>query len=178
MRDCRCPDSPHSAGDFAYLKPVADLELGLAAHQVVGNALEATHQNGSSLTPEQAFAMIQIKLGVSYAIHGIAAWDLLDEHGKSLPINAATVQAIKWTEIEPVADKAAELYAEEVLVPLVARLSRSSRTGQTAGSTSATRRTSTKRPKPSKRSTTASTQPLPPASSSSAGDSSTSQSLE
>lgn len=176
MRNCKCDGNPHPAGDFAYLKPVADLELGLAAQQVVSNALDATHQNGSSLTPEQAFEMIQIKLGVSYAIHGMAAWDLLDEHGKPVPINAATVQAIKWTEIEPVADKAASLYAEEVLVPLVARLSRSSRTGQTDGSTSAIRRTSTKRQKPSKRSTTASTQPHRPASSSTAGDSNTSPS--
>lgn len=171
MRDCRCIGTPHPAGDFAYLKPEADLALGLAAHQVVSSAVEATQQNGSSLTSDQAFEMMQIKLGISYAIHGIAAWDLLDEHGKSLPINAATVQAIKWTEIEPVADKAARLYADEVLVPLVDRLSRLSRTGRTGGSTSATRASSTVRPKRSKRSTTASTQPHPPASSSTAGDS-------
>lgn len=147
MGACRCPDTPHSEGDFAYLKPQADLALGLAANQVVAEAVDAQRLNGSSLTAEQAFEMMQVRLGVSYAIHGIAAWDLLDEHGKPLVINAATVGAIKWTEIEPVADKAAMLYSEEVLRPLVARLSKLSRPGRTDGSTSAKRTGSRPRPK-------------------------------
>lgn len=147
MRDCRCDGTPHPSGDFAYLKPEADLELGLAAHQVVSQTVDSQRQNGSSLTHEQAFEMMQIKLGMAYCIHGIAAWDLLDEHGKPVPVNAATVQAIKWSEIEPVADKAATLYSEEVLVPLVARLSKFSRPGRTAGSTSARPRSSKPRRK-------------------------------
>lgn len=147
MRDCRCDGSPHSEGDFAYLKPQADLELGLAAHQVVSQTVDSQRQNGSSLSSEQAFELMQIKLGMAYAIHGIAQWDLLDEHGKPVPVNAATVGAIKWTEIEPVADKAATLYSEEVLVPLVARLSKFSPRGRTAGSTSRKPRSSKPRPK-------------------------------
>lgn len=145
MSECRCPGTPHSAGDFAYLKPQADLELGLAAHQVVAQAVEAQLQNGSSLTPSQALEMMQVKLGMSFAIHGIAQWDLLDEHGKPLPINAATVGAVKWTDIAPVADKAAVLYSDEVLRPLAVSRSKSLRRGQTDGR-STSRKSSTSRP--------------------------------
>lgn len=139
MGACRCPGAPHSEGDFAYLKPQADLELGLAANQVVAQTVDSTMKNGSSLTPDQALEAMQIKLGMSYAVHGIASWDRLDEHGKPLEINVVTVGSIPWAEIESVAEKAAVLYADEVLRPLVDRLSRLSRTGRTRGSTSAKR---------------------------------------
>ncbi len=147
MGECRCVGAPHAGGDFAYLKPEADLALGLAANQVVAQAVESQQQNGSSLTSQQAFEMMQIKLGMSYAIHGIASWDRLDEHGKPLEINAATVGGVKWTDIEPVAQKAALLYADEVLRPLVDRLSGLSRSGQTDGSTSASKGSSKPRRK-------------------------------
>lgn len=148
MGECRCPGTPHTAGDFAYLKPQADLEVGLAAHQVVNNSVQSTRQNGSSLTAEQALELMQIQLGKAYTIHGIKRWDRLDEHGQPLEINAATVDQLSWSQIKDVADKAAQLYSEEVLIPLVESLSRLSRSGQTNGSTSARKPSTRKRQRP------------------------------
>lgn len=143
MRDCACPGAPHAEGDFAYLKPRADIAVGLAVHQVVYNSVDSTQQNGSSLTPDQAFGQMQIKLGMAYTVHGIARWDLLDEHGKPLDIASAILNGkVGWTEVMPVADKAATLYSEEVLVPLAASLRTSSPRGQTRRSTSAKTRSS------------------------------------
>ena len=148
MRECLCPGTPHSEGDFAYLKPQADLEVGLAVHQVVYNSVDSTRQNGSSPTPDEAQSQMQVKLGIAYTVHGIDHWDLQDENGKPLEIAPSILRGkVGWATIAPVADRASALYSEEVLVPLVAGLSRSSRTGQTASSTSPKTRSTRKRPK-------------------------------
>lgn len=134
MRECRCPGTPHPEGDFAYLKPKADLLVGLTAHAVIGSAI------GDHIEMTAA-------LGRAYTISGLVRWDLLDEHGKPVPVTTDAIDGLSWTEIEPVADQASLLYSEDVMRPLLERLRKSSGTGQTGGSTSRSRPSSAKRRK-------------------------------
>jgi hypothetical protein len=134
MRDCSCPGQPHPEGDFAYLKPKADLLVGLTAHAVIGSAI------GDVIEMTAA-------LGRAYTIAGLVRWDLLDEHGKPVPVTTDAIDGLSWTEIEPVADKASLLYSEDVMRPLLERLRKSSPTGSTGGSTSRSRQSSAKRRK-------------------------------
>ena len=120
MRDCSCPGQPHAEGDFAYLKPRADIAVGLAAHSAIYN--HRGDQEG-----------LQIALGVAYTVHGIDHWDLQDEHGKPLPISAA--RTLPWSDIAELADRASVLYSDEVLAPLRVGASKSSPNGRTNGST-------------------------------------------
>jgi hypothetical protein len=131
VRDC--PDGSHGAGDYAYLKPEADIDIGFAVHGVVGRATGDANQ-------------MTVELGHVYLRYGIARWDMHDPGGKTWPIDLASIKRIPWTLLYPVADKAAELYGS-VLDPLVARLLTASRNGSTDASTSATRRSSGKRQK-------------------------------
>lgn len=135
MRDCSCPGQPHAAGDFAYLKPQADLSIGLAAHTAIFN---------SGTDVEE----LQVALGKAYTVNGIHHWDLLNAEGKPLPVSKAAVEALSWAAIAPVADKASMLYSDEVLAPLQARASKLSPNGRTKGSTSPKRRTTSKPRKP------------------------------
>lgn len=139
LGECLCPGAPHGDGDFAYLKPQADIKVGLAAHSAIFNA----GANGAATQEE-----IQIALGIAYAWAGISKWDLLDQDGKPLPVSKANVEALNWTRIAPLADTASKLYSDEVLAPLVARASKSSPNGRTNGSTHRQTRSTSKRKKP------------------------------
>ena len=145
MRECRCPGTPHSEGDFAYLKPRADLAIGLAAESAIGMS------RGELET--------RVNLGLAYVRYGIASWDLLDEHGKPVPVETG-IDELGWEDLEPVAEKANDLYSENVLRPLLARQSKmssgvkangttppSSPLGQTVELTSAKKRSSASRHK-------------------------------
>jgi hypothetical protein len=134
MRDCSCPGQPHAEGDFAYLKPKADLTVGLTAHAVL------------MLGITDAAEMIGA-LGRAYTISGVARWDLLDEHGKPVPVSTDAIDKLSWTDIAEVADKASDLYSNEVMLPLRDRLLKSSPNGRTPKRTSATRASSKSRRK-------------------------------
>lgn len=141
MRDCRCPGSPHLEGDFAYLKPKADVSIGLAAHQVISMGGDPVR--------------IQVGLGKAYLTYGVVRWDILGENGRPAPVEA-TLETLDWADVMEVAEKAADLYGESVLAPLVARLTKatngttpeSSQNGRTVGSTSAKTASSRSRRKP------------------------------
>lgn len=133
VRDC--PNGSHPEGDFAYLKPRADLEIGFAANALIGRTISDP-------------ALMTIELGKAYLRFGIVKWDLHEPSGQAWPLGLDSLGRLNWaTEVYPIADKAAELYGD-VLDPLVASLSNGSPSGRTGGSTSATRPSS---PKPRKR---------------------------
>ena len=105
--DCECPDTPHSDGDHAYLRPRLTAEGGAAAYQAVLN----NHTDGEALAGT---------LGRIFLLDGIVKWDPLDDDGKPISIEAAIDGVVDWTDtLLPIADKADELYAESVLRPFL-----------------------------------------------------------
>jgi hypothetical protein len=105
--DCECPDTPHSDGDHAYLRPRLTAEGGAAAYQAVLN----NHEDNERLAGT---------LGRIFLLDGIVRWDILDDGGKPISVRAAIDGAVDWTDtLLPIADKADEMYAESVLRPFL-----------------------------------------------------------
>ena len=89
-----------------------------------------------------------------YLTYGIARWDL----PKPLTRESVQTEILGRTDRAAiVAEKADELYSEQVLLPLVRMGSKSSQPTSTNGSISATTGSSGKHPKPSKRSSISTT---------------------
>lgn len=132
VRDC--PTGSHPDGDFAYLKPEPDFDIGMAVHGVIGRSIT---------DPD----LLQVELGRVYLRFGIVRWDLHDDAEKPYPTGMVGIGQLSWPEIYPLADKAADLYGS-VLDPLVARLSKSSPNGSTGDSTSVRTPSTGKRRKP------------------------------
>lgn len=133
VRDCPS-DGLHPDGDFAYLKPRADLDIGMAVNGIIGR---------SSGDPD----LLQVELGRVYLRFGIVRWDLHEADGSPWPLGLSSLSRLDWArEIFPMAEEAAVLYGS-VFDPLVARLSKSSPNGPTGDSTSARRPSSSKRQK-------------------------------
>lgn len=105
--DCECPGTPHSDGDYAYLRPRLTAEGGAAAYQaVINNASDNEWLAGT--------------LGRIFLRDGIVRWDLQDDSGKPISVDAALGGAVDWADtLLPIADKANELYAESVLRPFL-----------------------------------------------------------
>ena len=102
---------------------------------------------GMDLPAGEIIGMLQ----EGYITYGVARWDL------PIPLTRESVQTeilAKTDRALIVAEKADELYSEQVLLPLVRMGSRSSQPTSTNGSTSATTGSSAKPRKPSKRSST------------------------
>ena len=105
--DCECPGTPHSNGDHAYLRPRLTAEGGAAAYQAVIN----NHTDNEALAGT---------LGRIFLRDGIIRWDILDDDGKPISVEAALNGAVDWADtLLPIADKADELYAESVLRPFL-----------------------------------------------------------
>lgn len=143
LEACYCPGSPHEA-DLVYLAPALSMAGGMAAQSAVLAGFE------DQLELQEMLARVWIR-------HGVVAWNLVDEKGEPVEVNAANVAAAlpygKGGRL--VADRADDLYAEDILAPLVQRLKNTSRRGPTNGSTSATRPPTRKRRSPSSTATTA-----------------------
>lgn len=138
---CECPDTPHADGDFVYLAPVLSAPGGMAAQGAIADA----GNDGVRL---------QELLWRVYRDHGVIGWNLVNEDGP-VDLTAHNLEAAlpygKGGRL--VADKADDLYAQDVLAPFAERVEQLKRS--LAGSTSpkragSSRRTSTTRPpKPS-----------------------------
>ena len=156
VRDCECPNKPHNGeGDWVALAPHLSLEGGLAAEQDVYAAnVESADETAISLNVQRRWALTFIRFGAK-------AWNLVDEHGDSVPFD---VQAIldDYAIARPLADSAADLYAESVLRPFQVRLATRSPTGPTTATTSSRRRQTRKRSARSSPDTTAGSTPLAP----------------
>lgn len=121
--DCECPGTPHPDGDFVYLAPVLSAPGGMAAQGAISDA----GTDGVRL---------QELLWRVYRDHGVIDWNLTDEEGDKVALTAANKEAglpyAKGGRL--VADKADDLYAQDVLAPFVERIERLRRSS--AGSTS------------------------------------------
>lgn len=142
---CRCPGTPHTDGDWVELRPSPTIDIGSAIYAAVANVGDDPVQ-------------LQVEMTRAYLRFGIAAWSFTDELGAPIPIQPRRPEfGDVISRLLPfgaggfeVADRADDLYSEEVLRPLMTRLSRMpSPAGRMAGSTSATPRSL---PTPAKRS--------------------------
>lgn len=128
LEACRCPGTPHDH-DTVWLRPELGADAGLAAMLVVRE---------SNADSEE----LEIRLGRVYLKYGIVSWTFVDEQGQPVPVTRELTGKLAWPAVYPVANKASELYSQDLLHPLVEAVSRSSRNGHTAPSTSAKRRSS------------------------------------
>lgn len=151
--DCLCTDTPHDGlegrddGDIVYLDPQLSLEGGLAA-----NAALATFGDDQ--------AALERELGLSYILGGVGDWNFLDG-GKPIPLTPSNIRrALPWgAGGRVVAEKANELYFNEVVGPLVERARKLSERGATVSLISAPRKakTGTRKPRGSSSSATSQT---------------------
>jgi hypothetical protein len=144
VRDCACPDAPHDGvdgaddGDIVYLRARLNLAGGLAAAGAVM----------SLMGPDFDQSRVPATLGPIYVRHGAVGWNLLNERGEPVPFDVEVLLNDYLLGFE-VWDRADDLYADEVLRPLQARMPRSSPRGRTGVSTSAKRSSARPRPSPS-----------------------------
>lgn len=125
---CPCPGTPHADGDTIWLKAALDMDGGLA--------FASAFSSSGELPIDQA-------LGRSYLIAGIADWTFQDAKGAAIPVTPANVRRLRWSPaVIDLAERAAQLYGKDVLLPLVARAQASSRNGRAGKSTSPRKRSS------------------------------------
>lgn len=146
---CECPGSPHEA-DLVYLAPALSMAGGMAAQQIISDI------GGDLVALQEGLSKLWIR-------HGVVGWNLVDEDGP-IPLTEANVVAAlpfgKGGRL--VADRADDLYAEDILAPLVEKVAALSKRGSTGSSRRATSATNGSTPKPRKRSSTATTDRVPP----------------
>lgn len=143
---CYCPGSPHEA-DLVYLAPALSMAGGMAAQSAIAEGFT------DQIRLQELLAEVWIR-------HGVVSWNLVDEDGP-IPVTRDNVlRALPYGKGgRQVADRADDLYAEDILSPLVERLKTTSPRGRTNGSTSATRPSTRKRRRPSSTATTAKAPP-------------------
>lgn len=135
--DCRCHGTPHEDGDVVFLAPMLSMAGGMAAQVAISE--------GSS-----DLVRLQELLARVYLSHGIVDWTFVDEAGDKLPVNGDTAAALlpyaKGGRL--VADRADDLYAQDVLAPFietVQRLAQSQRGSTRKKASSSPKRTSSRR---------------------------------
>lgn len=107
LTSCDCPGTPHADGDLIYLRPRADMNMGLAA-QV------ALRQSGNYRgDAESALLSVMVR-------YGVIAWTCRDAEGPVRVTTDAVVERLGWSnDAMAVMAKARELYWDTVLAPLV-----------------------------------------------------------
>lgn len=153
---CICPPNavgqPRHEHDTIVLRDTLDFRRAVALR----NEAIIARQGRADL------AEILATLTEGYLIHGIESWTLVDEKGKPVPVDHQAIRDRLLTHIfeaTKVGDEADGLYAEAIIVPLLAEASSSSPPSSTTGSTSAQAKASSpsksrKRPSPSSTTTT------------------------
>jgi hypothetical protein len=136
----------HPDGDTVSFRERLDFRSSLA----IRNSIAVL----SAEDGETSVAEILAVLTESYLLYGIERWTLVDEKGKPVEVSKAAIRErlLSHPDIAmTVGDEADSLYAEAVMLPLLARAQTSSPPTPTNGSTSATRgrSRSPKRSKPS-----------------------------
>lgn len=152
VRDCACPNTPHSDGDLVYLLPLLSLEGGAAAEMdrelVMDGFTEATEAEQTRLT-----LRLLARYTDTYVRYGAVGWNWEregeDDKGRRkvepVPFDV-DVLLRDYSLSRLVAGQASLLYSEAVLGPLLEaakaakpkpnRQQRRSRNGSTASSTS------------------------------------------
>lgn len=128
LAECLCPGAPHDH-DTVWLRAALGPDAGLAAMLVIRE---------SNSDPEE----LEVRLGRVFLRFGIVRWTFVDDTGQVLPVNRDLIAKLPWSAVYPLANKASDLYSQDLLRPLVAAASKSSRNGHTARSTSVRRRSS------------------------------------
>lgn len=122
FRDCSCPGTPHPDGDIAHLRPWLDYASGAEVVAAMGKVGDDTSRFAELVGP------VLIR-------RGVVAWNVLDEKGEPVPVTPAALDGLRWEDAYELADKADDLYGEQILAPLVKRMNESSKAGPTNGST-------------------------------------------
>lgn len=107
---CLCPGEPHRDGDVVYLTPILPTNAGQAAQGAIQESDDASR--------------LEELLWRIYRDLCITNWNFLDEEGDPVPLTAQNKERglpfAKGGRL--VAEKADELYAQDVLAPLLARV--------------------------------------------------------
>jgi hypothetical protein len=108
---CECPGTPHGDGDVVYLSPALSASGGMAAQGAISDAGTDT-------------VRLQELLWRIYRDHCVVGWNLLDAEGEPVPLTSENKdQALPFGKGgQAVADRADELYSEDVLRPFLARI--------------------------------------------------------
>ena len=108
---CDCPGTPHGDGDFVYLAPALSAQAGMAAQGAINDASDDA-------------VRLQELLWRIYRDHCVVGWNLLDEEGEPVPLTAENKDiALPFGKGgQAVAEKADDLYSEDVLRPFLARM--------------------------------------------------------
>lgn len=124
---CDCPGSPHPDGDVVYMAPVLSMAGGMAAQGAIN---EAGHD---PIALQEHLAKLWIR-------HAVIDWTFVDEDGDKIPLTPDTIaRALPYGKGgRLVAERADDLYAEDILAPLADRLKKLSRSGRSGVSTSRT----------------------------------------
>lgn len=122
---CLCPGTPHGDGDVVFLAPVLSAAAGYAAQGAIADA-------------EGDVARVQELLWRIYRDHCITGWNLLDEDGEPVPATAENKdRGLPFAKGgRAVAERADQLYAQDILAPLreqMERLQRSLRGSRKPG---------------------------------------------
>ncbi len=145
---CICPPKAdavrHPDGDEITFRDHLDFRSSLS----IRNSIAVI----SAEDGEVSVAEILAVLTEGYLLYGIESWTLVDEKNKRIDVSKVAIRErlLSHPDIAmTVGDEADSLYAQAVMLPLLARAQTSSPPTSTNGSTLATRG-SAKRPKPSK----------------------------
>jgi hypothetical protein len=116
---CACEGRPHEA-DFVYLAPALSMSGGMAAQGAISKS------EGDPVILQELLADIWIR-------HGVIDWNLVDDKGQPIPLTSENItRALPYGKGgRLVSERADELYAEDILAPLVQRLERLSQPGST-----------------------------------------------
>ena len=129
VRDCACPDVPHSDGDSVTFPPQLDLNAGLAVTSAIANATDEDE--------------LEVRLRRALFIWGPNGWNLVDDKGHPKPFDRKQLETeFTWNSGGfEIAEEANRRFGEAAIAPLAARHKRLSANGRTGGSSSPRRRT-------------------------------------
>ena len=161
FRDCTCPGSPHDGrdgaddGDIVYLRDHLGFVAGIEAARMMGEAVKALDLRGfipdGKVLPESIQAELNARmfefLGPVYLREGPLSWNVVDESGP-VPMTKDALLDLPYSQGLPIANRADELYSDEVASPLVKRTNALSSNGQTGSSTRPRKRSSSTHRKP------------------------------
>lgn len=116
---CECEGQPHET-DLVYLAPALSMSGGMAAQGAIAAS------GGDTLRLQELLADIWVR-------HGVTGWNLLDDKGQPIPLTPDNIaRALPYGKGgRLVAERADDLYAEDILAPLVQRLEKLSQPGPT-----------------------------------------------
>lgn len=134
---CECAGQPHET-DIVYLAPSLSMSGGMAAQGAIAKS------EGDPVRLQELLADIWVR-------YGVTGWNLLDDKGQPIPLTADNIaRALPYGKGgRLVAERADDLYAEDILAPLVQRLETLSQRGLTPSGRQPTsaRTTSTRKPR-------------------------------